>query len=49
MTLWASMTILSLTGMLSLNLFQAISAELYGPQLLDGGDELGHRGDILFF
>ncbi len=30
-------------------LFQAISAELHGPQLLDGGDELGHRGDILLF
>jgi hypothetical protein len=29
-------------------LFQVISAELHGPQLLDGGDELGHRQDILF-
>ncbi len=24
-------------------LFQVISAELHGPQLLDGSDELGHR------
>ncbi len=30
-------------------LFQVISAELHGPQLLDGSDELGHRRDILFF
>ncbi len=30
-------------------LYQVISAELHGPQLLDGGDELGHRQDILFF
>ena len=30
-------------------LFQVIRAELHGPQLLDGSDELGHRRDILFF
>jgi hypothetical protein len=30
-------------------LFPVISAELHGPQFLDGGDELGHRRDILFF
>jgi hypothetical protein len=30
-------------------LFQVSSAELHGPQNLDGGNQLGDRGDILLF
>jgi hypothetical protein len=44
----AAMTILSLPGMLLLSFFRQ-SVLLHGPQLLDGVDELGHRGDILLF